>query len=61
MRGFVRASFLQLALVGITAAGSYAQKRPEWVRGPSVASRTPNYDAPASESDGLEAAGLKRL
>jgi hypothetical protein len=61
MRGFVRVSFLLLALVGITVAGSYAQKRPEAVRGPSVASRAPNYDAPASEFDGLVAAGLKRL
>ena len=50
-RGLVRVSFLVLALAGITAAGSYAQKRPESVRVLSVASHAPNYDAPASGVD----------
>src|ERR1700692_1260918 len=54
-RGLVRLSFLVPALVCITAAGSYAQKRSESVRGPSVASRAPNYDAPPSEFAAPEA------
>jgi predicted CXXCH cytochrome family protein len=40
--------FLVLAVAGIGTMG-LGQKRPESVQGPSVASRTPDYDAPASE------------
>ena len=55
MRGFVRAFFLVAVLAGITAAGSFAQKRPESIHGPSVASRAPDFDRPASEFAGPEA------
>lgn len=42
--------FLPLLILAITcaAAGTYAQKRPESIQGPSVASWPPDYSAPAT-------------
>jgi predicted CXXCH cytochrome family protein len=52
---FLRASFIALSIACCFATGVLAQKRPESLRGPSVASRAPEFDAPASEFSGPEA------
>jgi predicted CXXCH cytochrome family protein len=52
---YLRVPLLAFALLCCLAAGSFAQKRPESVRGPSVASRAPRFDAPAAEFAGPEA------
>lgn len=52
--GLARAFLLAFALVACLAAGSSAQKRTESLQGPSVASRAPDYDAPASAFAGPE-------
>ncbi len=44
-----------MALAACFATGSFAQKRPESIHGPSVASRAPEFSAPASEFSGPEA------
>jgi predicted CXXCH cytochrome family protein len=51
----LRIFLFAFALVACLATGSFAQKRPESLQGPSVASRAPKYDAPASEYAGPEA------
>jgi predicted CXXCH cytochrome family protein len=50
-----RALLIAFALAGCMATGTFAQKRPESLQGPSVASRAPAFDAPASEFAGPEA------
>ncbi len=42
-------------LLACAATPGFAQKRPESLHGPSVASRLPHFDAPASEFSGPEA------
>jgi predicted CXXCH cytochrome family protein len=49
---FRRAIAFALALLVFAAIPGLAQKRPESQRGPSVASRAPHFDAPASEFSG---------
>jgi hypothetical protein len=49
----VRVAYLASTLA-FAITGSLAQKRPESTQGPSVASRTPEFDAPASEFAGPE-------
>lgn len=53
--GLFRALIAAIAMFAFMAAPSFAQKRTESLQGPSVASRTPDYDAPASEFAGPEA------
>jgi predicted CXXCH cytochrome family protein len=53
--GYMRVLLVTFALVACMATGSLAQKRPESVQGPSVASRVPGFDAPATEFAGPEA------
>ncbi len=52
-RCLIQAALLAFALACI-ATGSFAQKRPESTQGPSVASRVPDFDAPASAFAGPE-------
>jgi predicted CXXCH cytochrome family protein len=49
----LRAVALSYAIVSI-ATGGLAQKRPQAAQGPSVASRPPEFDAPASEFAGSD-------
>src|SRR5271157_5073726 len=53
--GFPRVIFVACALVIFMASATLAQKRPESLQGPSIASRAPKFDAPASEFSGPEA------
>ena len=52
---FPRAFLLSIAFLAFTAVPGLAQKRPESTHGPSVASRMPHFDVPATEFAGPEA------
>lgn len=49
----IRILFIACCILCVTSA-TFAQKRPESVQGPSVASRAPDFDAPASAFAGPE-------
>ncbi len=53
--GSVRALLVAFVIIACFAQGISAQKRAESLQGPSVASRAPKFDAPASEFAGPEA------
>jgi predicted CXXCH cytochrome family protein len=53
--GSLRVFLVALVFIAFTATGISAQKRTESLQGPSVASHTPEFDAPASEFAGPEA------